>query len=198
MKPVLVALVVVCAVQWAVPAWLIHRGTTALEQGTQYRFRTAPIDPVDPFRGRYVTLDFAAARIVLDGAQRSYAHGERVYAPITVGEDGFAVLGAPLHEHPDAGDYVEARVQWSSAEELRLALPFDRYYMDERLAPEAERIYRERNRQGRFGEEPEDLRRPAYVTVRVRKGYAVLEELYIDGAPVHELLRSLASGITAS
>ena len=60
------------------------------------------------------------------------------------------------------------------------------YYLDERLAPEAERRAR---RPGRGDEE--DPRRPAYASVRVYKGYAVLEELYIDGRAVHELLREV-------
>lgn len=185
----LLALVAVCAAQWAVPVYLVQRGQTTLAQGTQYRFRTAPIDPVDPFRGRYVVLDFEAARLALRNGADAFEAGRRVYAPIVVGDDGFATLGAPAAAAPASGDYLEVEVQWVNAGEIGLRLPFDRYYMDEHAAPEAERRYWEASRP-RGTTDAEDPRKPAFVTVRVRNGYAVLEELYIDGKPVRELLRA--------
>ena len=57
-------------------------------------------------------------------------------------------------------------------------MPFNRYYMDEDLAPEAERAVWG----GPRG------RREASVTVRVRNGVGVLEELYIDEVPIHRWL----------
>lgn len=183
----LLGLVLLCAAQWAVPACLVQRGQTTLTQGTQYRFRTAPIDPVDPFRGRYVVLDFEAARLALRTGAETFDAGQRVYAPIVVGNDGFATLGVPAVAKPTGGHYLQARVQWVNGGEIGLRLPFDRYYMDEHAAPEAERRYWEASRP-RGTTEAEDPRKPAFVTVRVRDGYAVLEELYIDGRPVRELV----------
>lgn len=183
----LLALVAVCAVQWAVPVYLVQRGQTTLAQGTQYRFRTAPIDPVDPFRGRYVVLDFEAARLALRTGADTFDAGQRVYAPIAVGNDGFATLGVPAVAVPTGGDYLQARVQWVNGGEIGLRLPFDRYYMDEHAAPEAERRYWEASRRPGASDD-EDAHKPAFVTVRVRDGYAVLEELYIDGRPVRELV----------
>jgi len=58
--------------------------------------------------------------------------------------------------------------------------PFDRYYMDEHAAPAAEAAYREHSR----GEV-----RDVYVTVRVKDGNAVVEELFIAGMPIREFLR---------
>ncbi|TJY63039.1 hypothetical protein E4T66_04825 [Sinimarinibacterium sp. CAU 1509] len=184
------ALALVFALHWTVPAALIQRGTATLERGTQYRFRTAPVDPVDPFRGRYVALDFDAARIAVN-AQAEYAEGETLYAAITVGDDGFAHLLPPQHGLPKTGDALKVTVLWNNEGELGVALPFDRYYLDEALAPEAEQIYRERNRRVNPDEADDaDPRRPAYVTVRVLDGYAVLEQLYIDGMPVRALIDS--------
>ncbi len=55
--------------------------------------------------------------------------------------------------------------------------------MGEHLAPEAERAYREHSI-GASGD--------AYVTVRVRDGHAVVEQLYIGGKPAAEFLHSLS------
>lgn len=185
----LLGLVLVCAAQWAVPAYLVHRGQTTLTQGTQYRFRTAPVDPVDPFRGRYVVLDFEAARMTARPGSEAVEAGQRVYAPIVVGADGFASFGVLTRTTPTGSDYLEVEVQWVNGGEFGLRLPFDRYYMDERQAPEAERRYWDANR-GRAVADGGASPPPTYVSVRVRNGYAVLEELYIDGTPVRELLRA--------
>ncbi|MEQ1439653.1 GDYXXLXY domain-containing protein [Fontimonas sp. SYSU GA230001] len=185
-RTLVLGLVLVSVAQWAVPAFLIHRGQTTLREGAQYRFRTAPVDPADPFRGRYVRLDFEAARIVAQGAASAFEPGQRVYASLGRDAQGDAVIAGISATPPSSGDYLQAEVQWNNRDELRLRLPFDRYYLDERLAPEAERRYWASR--PRRGAEEEDARRPAYVTVRVRKGYAVLEELYLDGQPVHERL----------
>jgi uncharacterized membrane-anchored protein len=174
--------------QWLVPGYLIQRGQATLHEGVTYRFRTAPVDPVDPFRGRYVALDFEAASIELAQPVGELRSGQRVYAPIRVGADGYARLDAPLLQPPAAGDYLPVKVAWVNVDELRLQLPFDRYYLDETLAPEAERRYWDANRMR--GDDAEDPRRPAWVQVRVRGGYALIEELYIEGRPVRELLRS--------
>jgi uncharacterized membrane-anchored protein len=179
------ALALLCVVQWAIPALLIQRNQATLGEGTAYRFRTAPVDPIDPFRGRYVALDFAAARVEVP-ATRDYEPDARMYAPIEVGEDGYAHLLPPLPQAPVQGDYLVVRIGWrDEAHQLRLELPFDRYYMNEDLAPQAERLYLDRNRMPMSGDD-DDPRRPAYVVVRVRGGNAVIEELYIDDLPVRE------------
>jgi uncharacterized membrane-anchored protein len=192
LRVAVVLLVLGIAAQWAVPGYLIQRGQVTLHEGTAYRFHTAPVDPVDPFRGRYVALDFEAASITLARHDPALRSGQRVYAPIRVGADGYAVLDAPLPQPPGTGDYLVATVLWINANELRLQLPFDRYYLDETLAPEAERRYWDANRLR--GETDEDPRRPAWAQVRVRGGYALIEELFIEDRPVRELLREMSQG----
>lgn len=189
----LLILGLVFVAQWAVPGYLIARGQATLEQGTAYRFRTAPVDPLDPFRGRYVALDFEAAQVKV-APSRDYERGERLYAPIAVDAEGYARLLPPLPAPPAQGDWLPVVVQWRDAGNLlRLRLPFDRYYMDERLAPEAERAYLAGNPRRAAGDGQNA--RPTYVSVRVRSGYAVLEELYIDGRLVRErLLRGEPGG----
>lgn len=168
--------VVCCVVQIAVPASMVLRHEATLAGGEIYRFRCAPVDPVDPFRGRYVALDFEQSRFAgaipeqLDAGSTAYARLER-------DDEGFALIASLVAEPPDHGDYMEVRIEYPSGDTTRLALPFDRYYMEESLAPEAESAYRDRAR----GEQ-------AWVEVRVREGHAVLEELYLGGRPIREAL----------
>lgn len=56
-------LVLLCVIQLAVPAFMIVRREHALSMGRAFKFRTAPVDPYDAYRGRYVALNFEAATV---------------------------------------------------------------------------------------------------------------------------------------
>lgn len=190
----LVLFLLLALVQLAVPAQMIHKLQDTLSQGVQYRFRTAPVDPADPFRGHYVALSFEAERMAMDtDAHPWLRHGLRVYAPIETGADGYARLIALRQSPPERGDYLRLRVAQVYSQEVRLMLPFDRYYMDETLAPEAERAYWDSIQRQRRAGEAAPPPPQTYVTVRVRDGHAVLEELYLDDLPVRDYLRRHAS-----
>lgn len=175
---VIVALVALALIQLAAPLRMIAKREDTLRTGELFRFRAAPIDPYDAFRGRYVALRMAANPVAVDDAG-GYASGERVFVLLATDEEGFArPIGVERRRPPDAA-YVEARVASPRGDgELWLDYPFDRYYMNEKLAPAAERAYQRRSG-GVAGD--------AWVTVRIKRGFAVLEELYVGGAPIGEL-----------
>lgn len=181
----LLLLALLCVGQWAVPGGLILQHQRTLSSGTAFAFRTAPVDPEDPFRGRYVALDFAAAQQVY--AAERLPRDVPLYAAVMVDAEGFAQLGLPTPTPPTQGDWLPVRVASQSDGVLRLQLPFDRFYLDEALAPEAERHYRAAP-QG-----PATLADATYARVRVRDGHAVIEMLYLDGRPVHAYLADVAA-----
>lgn len=168
--------VICCAVQIAVPASMVLRHERTLDNGRTYQFRCAPIDPVDAFRGRFVALSFEQSRF--EGpVSEAFDAGSTVYASIDEDADGFARIVALTESPPQDTDFIEVRIHHASSRSASLELPFDRYYMEESLAPEAERAYRDRSASAE-----------AWITVRVLDGHAVLEELYLDGLPVREFL----------
>ncbi|HEY1075882.1 MAG TPA: GDYXXLXY domain-containing protein [Fontimonas sp.] len=183
-RAVLLGLAVLCLVQWSIPLALIQRGQTALAQGTPYKFRTAPVDPSDPFRGRYVTLDFQAALVPSAQVEATLYEGQRGYASIRIDAQGFAQLHAVRATEPATGDYLPVTLQWKDHEQARLRLPFDRYYLDEAQAPQVEQRYRESNLRLGPDDVPAPDPRPTYATVRVLDGYAVLENLVLNGEAV--------------
>lgn len=186
-KLALAGLALLALVQWAVPAAMIHGQQKTLAEGEVYRFRNAPVDPADPFRGRYVTLSFDAACVPKD-----VAHGDMnarpLYALLGQDVDGYATVARLSDSRPGQGDYVNVRrSRWDSGclgSELRVDFPFNRYYLPEDLAPRAESAYRDMTSRssGEVG------RVAAYVGVRVREGHAALEELYLDGKPLRQFL----------
>jgi uncharacterized membrane-anchored protein len=172
-------LLVIAAGQLAIPAMMIHQRELTLRDGHAYKFRTQPVDPYDAFRGRFVALRLEPNSVATNAV---IEHGTTVYVTLAEGPDGFAKFTGVSREPPVERDYLKVRTAWSSGGTVSLLLPFDRFYMEENAAPEAERAYREHSRQGGA--------RDAYVIVRVRDGQGVIENLYVAGQPIAEFART--------
>ncbi len=171
------------AAHLAVPATMIARHEITLATGRLYKFRTAPVDPYDPFRGRYVALGFNETTApATPGAP--WTSGQSAYAVLEEDLAGFARIARLEPEPPDDGDYVKVRVLFESADGVHIDWPFDRYYMNEALAPAAETAYLEHSTR-----ETQD----AYATVRVRNGMAVIEGLFIGDEPIEDVARRAAA-----
>jgi uncharacterized membrane-anchored protein len=170
---------VLSVLQFFVPVWMIANREMTLRHGRQFRFRAAPVDPYDAFRGRYVALQFEqnAAPVPAD---EKLAMNQKVYIELAEDENGFARIAKIAADEPSGETYVQCRVSSIIDSLVYLEIPFNRYYMDEKLAPAAEAAYREHSRR-----EVRDV----YVTVRVKDGNAVLEELYIERMSIREFLR---------
>jgi uncharacterized membrane-anchored protein len=187
------AFVFLAALQLAAPLWMISRREETLRNGKAFRFKAAPVDPYDAFRGRYVAISvdlsgntetnrwFGRNSVAVTNAA-AFERGQRVFALLEEGTNGFARVSALIPMRPRDADFIRTRVRWiSDASHVALDIPFDRYYMNEAKAPEAEQAYREHSRR---------TNQTAYVTVRVRSGFAVLEELYVDDKPIREFLEA--------
>ena len=172
-------LVLLCVVQLAVPAFMILRREHTLSAGRAFKFRTAPVDPYDAYRGRYVALNFEAATVKGVPTPPNARQGQRVYALLGEDEKGFARVTGLSRTKPSGVPYLRAVMRYPSDDEVSLELPFERYYMEEAKAPLAESAYREHSRR-----EVAD----AYAVVRILGAQAVMEELFVDGQPIREFL----------
>lgn len=177
----------VCLAQVAVPATLIVRHEQTRASGTPWRFQTAPVDPDDPFRGRFVRLAFAVESEAVPFAEPGLiyiGHGQRLYAELEAGPEGYARLVRLHRSRPPGTEYVDVfssrmRHPDESGEEQAPAafvrMPFDRYYLPEDRAPVVEREYAEASRAAQAN---------TYAELRVRDGHAALVGLVLDGKPV--------------
>jgi len=177
-------LIVAAAAQWLVPAGMIFRREQALRHGETFRFRVAPVDPYDAFRGRYVALNPEAA--VAPTAHR-FRRNQPLYLLLENDAEGFARLAEAAPKPRREGVWMRARAarendtHWRQAgtkpaSAVHAALPFDRFYMDEASAPRAERIYQR------------SARSSAWIQVRINRHLAVIEDLFVDGRPIREAL----------
>ena len=176
---------IVALAQLGVPVSMIVGHELVLARGEVFKFRTAPVDPYDAFRGRYVALSVRPTEVEVAPGVELREH-RAAYVLLDRDKDGFARFAGASEARPKQGPYMKVEV----GSHLRtgvyyVIVPFDRYYMEEGEAPAAEQAYREHSR-GKTHD--------AYVTVRVLYGMAVLEELYVDGKPIREFLREQAKG----
>lgn len=170
---------VLALAQISVPVYMIWHRETTLRDGRQFRFQTAPVDPYDAFRGRYVALQMAQNSAPISGHEK-FAFNQKVFAHLEEDDKGFARIFKVTSEQPAGDAYVQCRVSTITDSVVYLQFPFDRYYMDEAAAPAAEAAYFAHSRR-----EVQDV----YVMVRVKAGFAVAEELYIAGMPIREFLQ---------
>ena len=173
----LLVFAVVGLAQLAVPASLIWKREQTLRHGSVWKFRTAPVDPVDAFRGRYVALQFEVeTQEVLPPPNAS--SGQTVFVTMRPNAEGFAEIDQVLANPPTGDDFIEAKLAGKT-----VSLPFDKYWLSERDAPATEAAY--------FAQSRRD-KRNAFVAVRVFRGDAALDQLYLDGQPLGEYLRANA------
>ena len=165
-------------VQLGVPAYMIYVQETALRIGRVFKFLTAPVDPYDAFRGRYVALSFDAHTAPASG---EIDRGTKLWAVLTEDAQGFAKIDHVSRMKISGNNVVPVTADWSNGTDaVNVSWPFDRYYLEESAAPRAETVYRENSRRGE---------QKAYVTVRVHRGTAAIQELFIDGKPIRDYLR---------
>lgn len=181
-KPITLFLFVLMVVaQLSVPSTMIAKRELTLRSGELYKIRCAPVDPYDAFRGKYVQLG-----VQLDGkltwSGKPLLTDQEVYVAIEKDENGFAVASGISLTKPESGDYIRAKARRNSAgsEDMPLSYPFDRYYLEEEIAVDAERAYRSATW---------DENKPTYVAVRIRSGFGVIEELYISDKPLRTYLQ---------
>lgn len=180
-KLLLPAFILIALVQLYVPASMIIDREDILNEGVTYKFKTRPIDPNDPFRGKYITLNFLENTTKIPDSTE-WRRGEELYVLLTTDNEGFVKIQSGSKEKPDSGhDYLKVKVANAKRSNIvRIQYPFDRYYMEESKASEAETIYRESQR---------DTSQVTYAIVYIKDGEAVLNDVMIDDTSIKDLVK---------
>ena len=183
-KLLLIAFILVVLVQWCIPAKMIWEKETILDTGIEFKFKTAPVDPNDPFRGKYITLSYDENTITVSDGQ-DWVTGESIYVTLTNDTAGFAKIASVSKTKPtDNESFITAKVRYATgngSNKLIIDYPFDRYYMEESKAYDAELTYRMSQ---------QDTSKITYALVSIRNGKAVLKDILIDGTSIREIVKT--------
>ncbi len=179
-KIILTLFILVALVQLYVPGKMILHRESVLNTGTEYKFKAAPIDPYDPFRGKYITLTFAERSAIIEN-EKDWNHDEKVFVSFTMDANGFAKIRSVTKNRPtNITDYIEANVSWVTSDgsnKLTIEYPFNTYYMEESKADDAELMYRT---------SLSDTSSSVYALVSIKNGDAVLKDVLVDGIPIRQ------------
>ncbi len=182
----LILFVAVALLQLWVPTQMIWKSEAVLKEGKIFRFKTAPIDPVDPFRGKYVTLTFEVDAAI-STPDTLWEKDEWAYVMLGSNSEGFAEIESIHKTRPEnTSDYFKTTVRYTgkrkSGSNVHLRFPFDRYYMEESKAYEAELAVRE---------SAQDSSQVAYALVSIKDGDARLVDVIVNEVPLKEWVEQL-------
>ena len=188
MQEIILSFVII--MQIIVPAFLVYKYENTLKHGEVYRFNVSPIDPYDPFRGRYVYLDFELVTVQYNG-EKDIKYGQFVYANLDKDENGHAVFNEIFTEKPKVGNYLKVKflgnygIFGEDDTRYNIGFIFDRYYSQESKALKIENAVSDnRGQRGVDNESAETVS----ARVRIKDGLGVIEELYIGELTIHEYL----------
>jgi uncharacterized membrane-anchored protein len=172
----LIAFLLVAAAQWAAPLMGVAHYEKVLSTGTLIKLRCTAPDPYDPLRGRYLAVRPSVTRVPTGDTPPSGIG----YVILETDKEGFATPVKWQTTAPESGLYVRAQSRWSG----HFDWPFDRYYLNEKLAPEADVWF------------AENIRSAKGITAEVRllDGTALLEDLSVDGKAMREMLADRLAG----
>jgi len=184
MRPAIWILFTVTALaQWAVPlreAWVLE---DVAAHGDVFRFDCQAPDPSDLLRGRYLAITLKDNGAPPDPGFKPGSE-EEVFARLGVDKEGFAYFSGVGAQPPASGPYLRAKTaKWWPFNDKRVVLqpPFDRFYLNEQLAPQADEW---------FSKAVRDSTKKIWVEVRVKNGLAVVTDLKQDGRSFRDILRS--------
>lgn len=171
---IFILFVVVACIQLFVPAQVILSRESVLDNGQVFKFKTRPVDPNDPFRGKYITLNYAISAVKTKDTL--WERNEPLFVYLITDSLGYAKIDTICkHEILEKNnDYCKAKVGWYSKynHTLNINFPFNRYYMDETKAYDAEVAVRNRQR--------DSLPDNTHALVYIKEGEAVLNDVIID------------------
>ncbi|MCB0666511.1 MAG: GDYXXLXY domain-containing protein [Saprospiraceae bacterium] len=168
------AFIFLCLAQLYVSGGMILRNEAVIRTGEVINLRTAPIDPSDPLRGKYITLNFSDIYLTVPDASL-WQYNDVAYLTFRIDTAGFHIPSQLSSTIPPAsGTYLAVKIQsiinTQDEQAVYFDYPFDRFYLEESKAPQAEEKYREA------------LTDPSVVTyarIYVQEGKGVVDNVYI-------------------
>lgn len=173
----------------------IARHELTLRNGQEVWLEVAPVDPADPFRGRYVSLSYAIERQA-HAVRGTPDYREPVYAVLKAHKGRAAEVLYVSVKQPSQGLYLKVHPSYADGSRIHVDVTFDRYYMEESLAPAAEVAYREAAGTQTFDGDGNAVRegggrKQSFARMRILDGRGVLEGVLLGGVPIETAARAV-------
>lgn len=158
------------------PIWMIVQENNTFNEGNAYKFECAALDPNDPFRGKYIRLQFE--NIEFPDTLSNYV-GKPTYGLLSINEKGYASITEIDTIMPSAAPFLKL-IEFSRTNHANsYLLPFDRLYMNENKAQAAEDLYRNALR---------DTAQEVYAKVYINGDRFLLEDVFVNDVRLRDAL----------
>ncbi|QNM86350.1 GDYXXLXY domain-containing protein [Polaribacter pectinis] len=180
-KIIMPIFLVVVAFQLMAPIKMIYDQENVLKTGKAYNFITQPLDPNDPFRGKYIRMNYEISSFKTKDS--AWNRGEEIYVYVK-DSLGFAKLDTVSKEKLNNNkDYIKAKVggYYKHSNKLVFTLNNERFYMEESKAKPAEDLVRETQR-------TTSTKNFTYALIYIKDDISVLENVFITDTPIKDLV----------
>ena len=188
---------------FSVPILQIVKYQDILNNGNSVKMKLRAFDPYDAFRGRFVRIDLDFGSYKLPKATTRdkifpsddndyYSRNLPVDIVLDEDKDGFVYIKEVSFDlnkkYPDDTVVMRGSMTYWDVEvdgkynfpetpitHLKPRIHIDRFYMNENLAPEAERVLNDAK-----------IREKAYAIIKIKNKIPVIENIYIDDKPISE------------
>jgi len=141
---------------------MIYEKNNIVKNGREYRFRITYYDPYDFMRGNYLRISLEQREIETKDDEKY--NREKGYFIINE-KDSLGEIVEFTRENPKEGDYIKGEITSTYNGKQWIKNPFERYYVEEKMAKEMEEKLRASNE--------------AYLRVKIYKGKYVIESIEI-------------------
>ena len=185
-KWVLILMVLAAMAQVIIPAMMVLNSENVITDGIPNKIRTAPVEPNDPFIGKYIRLNFMDNSISIPPDEQ-WKRYDRAYVSFKNDNNGFAVISSVSKIPPKSNrNYIKTKILSAhttdigeSETRLKVDFPFDRFYMKETKAPRAEKLYNQRRVQDSV---------EVYALLMVEGGDFILKDVIYDGQSISDVV----------
>lgn len=141
---------------------MMYEKNNIARKGKEYRFKITYYDPYDFMRGNYLRIDLKqmeVGEVITEDIENI-----KGYFVIEDTEEG-ATISSFTDKKPRNKEYIKGELFYSYEDRHVIKNPFERYYVEQKLAPEMEKKLRESNE--------------AYIVVKVYRGKYIIESIEI-------------------
>lgn len=183
-KILIIIFLIVAVFQLMVPIKMIYEQEDVLKSGKAYKFLTQPLDPNDPFRGKFIRMNYEMNNYKTKDSNWKRSQEIYVYLKDSL---GFAKIDTVTKVKLKIDkDYIKAKVGWYSkrSNNLDFNIINERFYMEESKAKPAEDLVR-RNRRDTVN------LNTTYGLIYIKEDVSVLTNVFINDKPIKELVEAM-------
>lgn len=161
----LLGIILISLIQLSFPLYFIAAKESIIENGKEYAFRIAPVDPYNFFQGRYVNLNIPNLKVQTSN-WREFKRYEMVYVEFKQTENGAQISKISKQKSRNS---LKLKLYEKPNETMHIQLPFRKFFMEENKAKSVEVRLSNISKVGSF------------VHVRIKNGDFVLTDISSNG-----------------